>query len=315
MDDVTLNFFKKWFISIRPFSLPASTMPVIFGTVLATFIGHYPFHAVRFVLAMVGMVILHAAANILSDISDYNKGLDTVPTPASGGIVRGILTTREAARASVVLFIMGTLIGLVLTWYCGWPLLVIGVLGLVIGIFYTLGGKVSLKYHALGDFAVFMDFGILGSLGAWYVQSVTFSWIPVIWAVPIAMHVIAILHANNWRDMISDNKGRIYTVASLLGDKGSLWYYALMIFGPFIIIYGLIFIPRLISPRLAAMPLPFMIVIVALPVALILWRKALRRHHPKKPFDFIALDGATANLNLIFGILCILSVFIYAIIR
>ncbi|MCX6235332.1 MAG: 1,4-dihydroxy-2-naphthoate octaprenyltransferase [Bacteroidetes bacterium] len=315
MNALNTPTLKKWWISIRPFAMPASTMPVIFGTVLAALYGNYPFRPGVFVLALLGMVILHSAANILSDITDYRKGLDTVPTPVSGGIVRGILSPMEAKRVSILLFVTGTIIGLILTWLSGYFLLVIGITGLIIGIFYTLGDKIALKYHAFGDFAVFMNFGILGSLGAWYVQSSTFSWIPALWAVPMALLVIAILHANNWRDIASDNQGKIFTVASLLGDKGSLRYYAFLIFGPFIIIYGFIFIPRLISPNIPAMPLPFIIVIFALPLAIILWRKALSRFHPKKPMDFITLDGATATLNLAFGILCTLSLFIYAFIN
>jgi 1,4-dihydroxy-2-naphthoate octaprenyltransferase len=315
MNERNVPTLKKWWISIRPFALPASTMPVIFGTVLAALYGNYLFRPGVFVLALLGMVILHSAANILNDMIDFRKGLDTVPTPVSGGIVRGILSQKEARRASILLFVTGTVIGLILTWLSGYFLLVIGIIGLLIGIFYSLSDKIALKYHAFGDFAVFINFGILGSLGAWYVQSSTFSWIPALWAIPMAILVIGILHANNWRDIVSDNQGKIFTVASLLGDKGSLRYYAFLIFGPFIIIYGFIFIPRLISPSILAMPLPFIIVIFALPLAINLWRKALCRFHPKKPMDFITLDGATATLNLVFGILCTLSLFIYAFIN
>ena len=87
---------------------------------------------------------------------------------------------------------------------------------MVIGAFYTV-----LKFRALGDLAVFLNFGILGALGAWVVQIETFSWMPVVWTVPMAMLVVAILHANNWRDTISDTERRVRTIASLLGDKGS----------------------------------------------------------------------------------------------
>ena len=39
-------------------------------------------------------------------------------------------------------------------------------------------------------------------LGAWVVQTRSFSWIPVLWTVPMSMLVIGILHANNWRDIL-----------------------------------------------------------------------------------------------------------------
>lgn len=305
---------KKWIISIRPFSMPASTMPVVFGTVLAAVYGGYAFKPGLFLLAFVGMVILHSGSNILSDIADYNKGLDKVPTPVSGGVVRGLISTREAFWASLILLLLGTAIGLYLVSVTGITLLYIGIVGLFIGVFYTIGGKIALKYHALGDFAVFMNFGILGSLGAWYVQTQTFSWIPVLWAIPMSMLVIGILHANNWRDIDSDTKGKIYTMASLFGDKNSLRYYAFLIFGPFAVILGLIFIPRMFTD-LPAMPYTFLLTLISIPIALKLWRKALDRKTPKKPLDFITLDGATAQYNLAFGILCTVSLLLEALVK
>ena len=130
-------FLKKWWISARPFSFPASTMPVIFGTVLAVVYGGYELKPLLFVLAFFGMVILHSGANILSDIFDYKKGLDKIPSPVSGGVVRGYITIREAWVASVSMLIVGTIIGLYLTYVSGPWLLAIGLLGLFVGTFYT----------------------------------------------------------------------------------------------------------------------------------------------------------------------------------
>lgn len=313
--DNSPGFIKKWWISARPFSFPASTMPVIFGTVLAFVYGGGVFNFWLFLLAFLGMLILHAGANVLSDISDYKKGLDKEPTPVSGGVVRKIITLREARIASVILLSAGAMIGFYLAWVSGPMLLLIGVPGLIIGIFYTLGGRFALKYHALGDLSVFMNFGILGSLGAWYVQTGTLSWIPVLWAVPMATLVIAILHANNWRDIKSDRKGHIYTIASILGDKASLRYYGFLIYGPFIMVLSLILIPYFLIPGAPFMPFTFAIVIFTLPMAFKLWQKALKRRQPKNPFDFVALDGATAQFNLAFGGLCTLALLLEAVIR
>lgn len=310
-----LSFLNKWWISIRPFSLPASTMPVIFGTVLATVYGGASLNVLHFLLAFVAMVILHGGANILSDIFDYRKGLDKVPTPVSGGVVRGIISMKEAWIASILMLITGTLIGFYLAWQTGPWLLVIGIAGLFVGTFYTTESSLSFKYNGLGDLAVFLNFGILGSLGAWYVQTSQLSWIPVIWAVPMSILVIAILHANNWRDIKSDTTGRIITVASLLGDKKSLRYYGFLIYGPFVIVLLLILVPYFLFPGLTAMPFTFLITIAALPLAIKLWKKALNRENPEQPLDFITLDGATAQLNLAFGSLCTVAIILYALIE
>lgn len=310
-----LSFTKKWWISIRPFALPASTMPVIFGTILAFAYGDSGFSLGLFLLAFFGMVVLHSGANILNDIYDYKKGLDKFPTPVSGGVVREIISIKEARHAAILLLTIGTLTGLALVWMVGPWLLAIGIPGLLIGIFYTKGDKFALKYRALGDLAVFLNFGVLGALGAWYVQTGTLSWIPVLWAVPIATLVIAILHANNWRDITSDRAGHIYTIASLLGDKASLRYYGFLIFGPFVMVLGLILVPYFLFPDFPAMPFSFAIVLLSLPLALRLWQKALNRKQPKNPIDFVALDGATAQFNLAFGLLCTVAVVLESVIR
>ncbi len=290
-------------------------MPVVFGAVLAVVYGGYEFKPLLFALAFFGMVILHSGANILSDIFDFQKGLDKVPSPVSGGVVRGFITIRQAWIASVSMLIVGTAIGLYLAYVTGPWLLAIGILGLFVGTFYTTDTAVALKYHGLGDLAVFLNFGILGSLGSYYVQSSQMSWIPVVWAIPMSLLVIAILHANNWRDIQSDKAGKIFTIAALLGDRKSLSYYGALIYGPFVMVLMLIVVPYLILPGITAMPFTFLITIGALPLAIKLWKKALNRQNPAQPLDFIALDGATAQLNLLFGSLCTVALILHAVIQ
>ncbi|OGD20459.1 MAG: hypothetical protein A2W03_01960 [Candidatus Aminicenantes bacterium RBG_16_63_16] len=295
---------KKWIAAGRPWSFPASAMPVLFGTSLAVVIGGAELSWTTSLPALAAMIILHAAANMISDVFDFRRGLDREVTPVSGAIVRGWLTASQVTAGGATLFFAGSLIGLFLVLRTGWPLLVIGAIGLPIGIFYPF-----LKYRAFGDLAVFLNFGILGSLGAWTVQTGRLSWIPVIWTIPMAMLVSAILHANNWRDAMTDAERRVTTVASVLGDTGSLRYYQALIFGPFIILLALIFLPRA-AGRLTPMPVTFLLTLLALPRALELSRRARHRRAPLKPLDFIILDGATANYNLLFGLLCTASLWV-----
>jgi 1,4-dihydroxy-2-naphthoate octaprenyltransferase len=306
----TPSTLKKWLVATRPWALPASTMPVVFGTALAVVIAGARFLPFRFLWALVTMMVLHSAANMLSDVFDFRHGLDRDVTPVSGAIVRGWLTDRQVARGAAALFALGTASGLLLAWISGRSLFVIGAIGLAVGVFYTL-----LKAHALGDLAVFLDFGLLGAAGAWVVQTGSFSWLPVLWTVPMALLVIAILHANNWRDIPSDGARRVTTVAGLLGDKGSFAYYGFLIFGPFAIDALLIALPRLTAARLTPMPRTFLLVLLALPSALALWGRAVRRAAPRRPLDFVILDGATASHNLVFGLLSTAAVILEGFLR
>ncbi len=304
------SLLARWIVAARPWAFPASTMPVVFGTSLAVVVGGFRADALRFVLALLAMVILHAAANMLSDVFDARRGLDRDVTPVSGAIVRGWLAPAAVLRGAMLLFVVGSGIGLGLAAVTGLPLLIVGAVGVAVGAGYTL-----LKYHALGDLAVFLNFGLLGGLGAWIVQSRSFSWLPVIWTVPMAMLVIAILHANNWRDTASDAERRVRTFASVLGDKGSEAYYAFLVFGSMLLLLAFVAVPRLLGGPLPALPWTFAVVLLALPRALILWGRARRRRAPRQPMDFVILDGATAQYNLLFGALCTAALWLWYFIR
>lgn len=294
---------KRWLIAARPWALPASAMPVVFGTSLAWAYGGRPLSIPRFLWALATMIILHTAANMLSDVFDARRGLDLDITPVSGAIVRGLLSTGQVLQGSAVLFAAGAASGLLLAHLTGPALLLVGAIGLAVGVSYSL-----LKILALGDLAVFVNFGLLGALGAWIVQARSFSWLPVVWALPMALLVPAILHANNWRDIRSDSRRGIVTIAARLGDRGSLAYYGGLLFSPFILTLALMTVPRLFGGVPRPMPTTFLLVFLSLPNAVTLWGRAVRRAAPRSPLDFVVLDGATARHNLVFGLLATAAV-------
>lgn len=298
-----LPTWKKWAIAARLFALPASLVPVCLGTAAAVTLGHAELRYLPFVGALLAMALLHTAANMLSDVSDFRRGLDTVPTPVSGAIVRGLLNPGSVRSGAWLLFVLGAGLGLALVPAVGPGLLVVGFAGIAIGLLYS-----ALKAKALGDLAVLMNFGLLATLGAWMVQTRSASWAPVLWSIPVGLHVIGILHANNWRDRASDPAAGLKTVASLLGDRGSSVYLHLLILLPYILVTGFIcpvFARDMEIPRL---PISVLAVWLSIPLALKVLGRARSRSAPKKPFDFIALDGAVAQLSLAFGVLYILGV-------
>lgn len=288
---------KTWLTGCRPWSWPASIVPVLFGTALAVYAGH-PFHPLGFAGALLAMVALHSGANLFSDAQDLERGLDKLGEicPVTGAVARGWLTPLQARRGALALFAAGSLLGLLLAREAGRDLLFIGLAGVAVGAFYS-----QLKYRAFGDLAVLLNFGPLATAGAWTVQTGSFSPVPAFWAVPAGLIVIAILHANNWRDMDSDRAGGIRTMAGLLGDSGSLAYYRLLLLVPFLYTAAGLALARAgFGPRL---PWSLLLVFLALPLALSRIRRAELRRAPAAPLDFVTLDGGTAQLNLAFGLL------------
>jgi 1,4-dihydroxy-2-naphthoate octaprenyltransferase len=174
-----------------PWSLPASTIPVIFGASLAATVGWVKLQAGWLLLSLLAMVFLHLAANMLSDVSDWQRGLDREITPVSGAIARGWLTSRQVFRGSMVFFITGSVLGLVLVYLRGKLVLYTGLIGI------SLAWPIPAEGGGSGGPGGFIDFGLQGSFGSWAVQTGQFSWLPIIWAVPQGMLIVAILHANN----------------------------------------------------------------------------------------------------------------------
>ena len=307
------SFFTKWRVATRPFALPASTMSVIFGTVLAVTIGRAGFDFFLFLAALCGMALLHTGSNLLNDVFDFKQGIDQQVNPVSGAVVRGWISPLEALKGGLLFLGLGALVGLYLVSRVGMPVFWIGFIGVLIGVLYTWG-PLPLKFNALGDLAVFLNFGILGSLGAWTVQTGSLAWTPAIWAVPMSLLVVGILHANNWRDIASDTGGGIRTVASVLGDRASEAYYSFLLLFPFAFILLVIILTR-VAGQQPRMPLTFLLVFLILPKARKLITKAKRRAAPEQPTDFMALDGATAQFNLMFGVLCTLALALDALIK
>jgi 1,4-dihydroxy-2-naphthoate octaprenyltransferase len=296
---------QKWLIAARPWAWPASCIPVLFGSSLAATVGWVRLHLGLLLATLVAMVLLHSAANMLSDVIDWKRGLDLEVTPVSGAIVRGILNEKQVLKASVILFLIGSGLGILLAYLRGILVLKIGIVGVILGLAYPW-----LKAVGLGDLVVLVNFGLLGSLGAWVVQTTQFSWLPVMWALPQGMLVAAILHSNNWRDSQTDRKKKVFTLAGIIGDRGSEIYYAILIFGSLFLLAGFILVPRTFRLDFPSLPLSLLVVLLALPSAFNLWGKARRRNNPKWPLDFITLDGATARYNLVFGLLSVAGLWI-----
>ncbi len=284
-------------------------MPVIFGATLATTIGAAKLNWLLFILSFLGMAILHTGSNLLNDVYDFKQGIDQRVNPVSGAVVRGWITPREGIIAGWFLLVIGSAIGIFIVLQTTILVFWIGLIGVLVGIFYTWGPW-PLKFHALGDLAVFLNFGLLGSLGAWTVQTGQLSLLPVIWTIPMSLLVVAILHANNWRDILGDRAGGIQTMAALLGDNGSNVYYHFLLLVPIFFVLTLLLSSHILDWPLK-MPYTFLIVLIALPKTLALLKIGRRRHNPVNPLDFVALDGATAQLNTIFGLLCTLSLVLH----
>ena len=178
-------------------------------------------------------------------------------------------------------------------WRTGLPLLYIGIGGAACSLLYP-----PLKYRALGDVVIFLAYALLPTLGTCYVATGVVDW-NVLWiALPVGLITVAILHANNTRDMRTDARAEIQTLAMKLGGKASMYVYCAEVLFPFGWIAGLI--------AAGTLPLWTLLVMPALVPAIGNVRVVSR--FPGKGESAIAgLDEMTAKLQLLFSLLFTLS--------
>ncbi len=282
--------WKKYLQAVRPFSFTATAIPVLLGALLAPRV-----HGGLLFLTLLGALALHAGVNVISDYFDYRRGADTWRVLGSSRVlVDQIMAPRPLFRWGILLFVLGCSIGLYLVYLRGLPILWIGMIGAALGMFYT-APPLGLKYRALGDVAVFIAFGPLMALGAFYVQTQTLDPRVAYLAVPIGLLTIAILHGNNYRDIQEDLQAGYRTVAVLLGPRGSgIYYLCLVAFA-----YGLTvwFVMR------GWFPVGCLLVVLTLPVA---WRNVRIAFQPAR-VAFTFLDLLTAQLHLYFGLALVIG--------
>lgn len=238
--------FARYMQATRAYSFPASIVPVLVGSALA-FKG-YGLSAANtaqtsgifswgaFALTLIGAVLAQAGGNVFNDYFDFVHGVDTRPEHGSGVLPSGLLDKTQMFRFGVGLLGAAALCGAgVVLLHPGVLATVVplALLGLACAVLYTW----VLKKWALGDVVIMAAFGFGLMLGAYGVQTPlnggVGQWgLLALLALPVALLVDAILHANNIRDAQDDARAGVTTVASLLGPKGSQAFQAVLMFGP-----------------------------------------------------------------------------------
>ena len=293
---------KEWIAVTRYWSFPVSSMPVVATTAYLCSRSMVCPEAIPLaILALLGVVILHSAGNVLSDWFDYRTGVDNPDAFAVPNLVFGKFQPKEYLVFSIVLFALGCLIGLLLTALTGWKLLVIGGTGVLLTVAYSF-----LKYNALGDLDIFVIFSVLIIMGTSHV--ITGAVVPeaLVLALPLGTITVSVLHANNTFDIESDGRAGMKSFAMLLGGRRSAGLYRIYMAVPFVCVVAAV-IGGLLSP--------FALLCLGALVPAAKNFKAASNFEQKGIRTMEGLDQASAKLQLIFSGLLSAGLFIAALLQ
>lgn len=190
-----------------------------------------------FLCAMGVAVFVQIATNYANDYSDGRRGTDD-PTARIGPprlVGNGLATPGEVKRAMLVAFGLTALCGTPLVLFVDWRLVFVGVTAIAAGWFYT-GGSRPYGYAGFGEVFVFVFFGLVATVGSFYVQALTVTWLPVVAGVALGCLATALLVVNNLRDIPGDTAVGKQTLAVRLGDRATRGLYVVLMVVPFLLL-------------------------------------------------------------------------------
>lgn len=293
--------FKNWIIIAQPWAFHASASAAMIAISYIYYL--YKGGVVEEVnwlfglLAMFGAIIFQMSGNLMNEYHDFVKGVDVKEkTGPPRLIVQGIFRPKTVLIYGLVMEFVGIIIGIYLLLNSGWPLLILGLLGVLFATFYH-----KFKYIAMGDLIIFICWGLVIGLGVGFVMTKELIWQTLLITTPNGLLIVAILHANNTRDMHQDRAGGIRTQAMKLGVAGSQTAYQTLLILAYLLTVILVFVHWLHSLSL--------LVFFSFPYAMKsigIMNKATEEN--LSPIDF--LDERTSKLTLFFSILFAFANFI-----
>lgn len=277
---------NKWIIGARPRTLPAAVAPVVVATALAgSDASLFPA-----LLALIVSLSLQVGVNYANDYSDGIRGTDADRVGPTRITASGMATPASVKAAAFISFGVGAVAGLGLAVMTSWWLIAVGLISILAAWGYT-GGKNPYGYLGLGELFVFIFFGVVATVGTFYVQTESITANSVLASIPMGTFACALLAINNIRDRALDAPAGKKTLAVRLGDRKARYFFvALIVLGYLAVL---------------AMGKPWaLLTLITLPVALQLVRGVLGSAQGRELIPFLAKTG---QLQLLFALTFSLS--------
>ena len=224
----TLSRWQAWLVAIRPATLPAAVGPVLVGLAVAISLG--VFEVLPALAALAVALLLQIASNVGNDLSDHRSGVDTEERlgPTRAAACRPAQRARDAGRAGSSSWGWPGWSGCTSCRSAAWSSSCSGIAAVVSAFAYS-GGPWPYGYHGLGEVFVFVFFGLVAVAGTTYLQTLTWEPLALVAAIPVGALITAILVINNLRDIDTDERTGKRTLAVMLGERGAMAEYDLLL--------------------------------------------------------------------------------------
>ncbi len=277
---------RNWLAGARPRTLPAAGAPGAGAPGGAAGAGDS--RPGRAALALIVALALQIGVNYANDFSDGVRGTDADRLGPVRLVASGLARPRQVLIAALGCFAIAGVAGLALAAAVSWWLLLVGIAAVAAAWFYT-GGSRPYGYRALGEFSVFVFFGLVAVAGTAYVQMGRLTWLALAASVAVGLLACALLVINNLRDIPTDSVTGKRTLAVVLGDRRTRRLYA-----------GCLFVPFAVAVAVApAAPLA-LLALAAAPLAVSLIREVMAGTSGR---GLVAALGRTGRLQMAFGAL------------
>ena len=222
-----------WLAGARPRTLPAAIAPVLVATALAG----DSFNPLTALLALIVSLSLQIGVNYANDYSDGIRGTDNDRIGPSRITAGGLAKPVQVKSAAFISFSVAAVAGLGLAMTTSWWLIAVGAISIAAAWGYT-GGKNPYGYMGLGELFVFIFFGLVATVGSFYVQVEEITGKAILAGVIVGSLACAILVINNVRDRAKDEVAGKLTLAVRLGDKRSRIFYSVLVIAPYLLNAG-----------------------------------------------------------------------------
>lgn len=273
---------NKWVIGARPRTLPAAVAPVLVATALAG----EDAALIPALLALIVSLSLQVGVNYANDYSDGVRGTDANRVGPVRITASGLATPASVKAAAFISFGIGAVAGFALAMMSSWWLIAVGLTSILAAWGYT-GGKNPYGYIGLGELFVFIFFGVVATVGTFYVQTERITLDSILASIPMGAFACALLAINNIRDRALDAPAGKKTLAVRLGDRKARYFFVLLIALGY-------------TAALSIGSVWILLTLITLPIAVKLSRGVLGDSQGR---DLIPYLAKTGQLHLLFAII------------